>query len=93
MANVFVVKNEYEADIKVLKVSYNFQADLLFYEVDQDYNATRDELWYFVKNEYDPSIKIFWVDYEYQADLKVFEVEYDHQAGWNRSHPLESKLD
>ena len=56
---IFSVKYDYQADIKVYVVSYSYQADLKVYKVSSSYQADEDGLWYFT-------------DYDYQADKKVY---------------------
>ena len=71
---MFVVKHEYQADLKIFKVNQPYQAE------------GNSGLWHFVGQEYLSNKKIFFVDYEYQADLKVFFVNYKYLSGWRNSN-------
>ena len=61
MAKVFVVKQDYQADVKCFKVDHEYQADLLVYVVDQDYKAKTDATWFYATNDYQATTKIYWV--------------------------------
>lgn len=85
--NIYEVKYDYQADVKVKVVDYDYQADLLVYITDYDYQATgKDQYWFFTKYDYQADTKVYFVDYDYQADVKIFYVKYDYQAKWNNSN-------
>ena len=66
---VFSTVKSYQADIKVFKVSW-------------EYEIKRNQgLWFFVDQEYKSEKNIYFVDYPYQADLKIYFVDYKYQAG------------
>ncbi len=85
---VYVVKYDYQADIKVFVCDYDYQADLKVYKVKYDYQANDDGKWYFTDYDYQADKKIFFTDYDYQADLKIYFVDYDYQAGWNNKSKM-----
>ena len=56
-ANIFVVKQKYQADVKVFIVKHKYQADLLVYTVDHKYKSkSSDALWFFVKHKYQSDV-------------------------------------
>ena len=83
--NIYKVKYEYQADVKVFVVQYQYQADLLVYEEEYEYAAKgKDEIWHYVNYAYQANAKVYFVDYEYQADVKIYYVKYKYQAGWQK---------
>jgi hypothetical protein len=82
---IYVVDQEYKADVKVFVVKHNYQANLLVYKVDQEYKSkSHDGLWFFVKHKHKADVKIYFVKYEYKADVKIKYVKQKYQAKWNK---------
>ena len=92
MAKIYVTDKERKADAEVFLVKNDYQADLLFYEESKDYKAKGDELWCFVDQERKADFIIYWTDKEYKADLKVFKVDKDYKAKWKKSHAFKSRI-
>ena len=91
MAKIYV-SNSSRADAKVFMTDRDYQADLLFCEVDKEYQAKGDALWCFVDKSHQADFTICWVDKEYQADLKVFKVSQSYKAKWKESHKLRGRI-
>jgi len=92
MAKIFVVDRENKATVKAFAVSKDYQADLIWCEVDREYNAKGDALWFFVDRDNKATTKLFWVDKEYKADLKVFKTDKTYNAKWKKSHKMQNRL-
>ena len=84
---------QYDA-VKCFKVNEEYEADLLVFEVKEEYQAIGDDAkWCYVNDEYRASTKVHWVDQEYSADLKIYLVKEEYQAGWRKKeHKLRYKL-
>ena len=67
-------------------VDSQYDADLLVYKVDSQYNAgNNDGKWFFTDSQYDAKKKIFFTDSQYDADLKIYFVSSQYNAGWSDS--------
>ena len=91
MAKVYVVNQPHEATAKVFATQYKHEADLLYTEVDQAYQANGDTNWYFVTQPHEATVKIYWVRQSHEAELKVFKVA-SHRAEWRSSNTLRNRL-
>ncbi|MDR1016691.1 MAG: DUF6150 family protein [Coriobacteriales bacterium] len=78
--------------MKVFAEQNEWQADLLYYIVDNDWQAEGDEKWFYVANEWEATVKIFWTPNEWEADLKVYREENEWQAKWQNSNAWQNRL-
>ena len=71
---------------KIYSTENEYQADLKVYKVSRPYEAKKNVgLWYFTNMSYDSDKKIYFCENEYEADIKVFFVDYKYQAKWKNS--------
>ena len=52
MANIYVVKDAYKADVKAFQVDDAYKADIIPVIVNDEYKAKDDLHWYYVDNGY-----------------------------------------
>ena len=74
--------------MKVFVVDNEYQADVVVYRTDKEYRAKDTEnkgIWFFTDKAYRADKKIFFVDHEYQADLKVYFTDKEYRAGWKNN--------
>jgi hypothetical protein len=85
--NIFEVKYQNQADVKIFRVEYENQADLCVYVAEYANQAKgEDAIWHYVEYANQADAKIFFVEYANQADLKVYFVKYQNQAKWKKSN-------
>ncbi len=65
---------------------------MLYYIVDQEYNAKGDALWFYVDQDFQATCKIFWVNQDYQADVKVCKIDQEYRAKWNSNNKFQSRI-
>lgn len=94
MARVYVADNKHESSvIKVYRVGSKYDADLLFYETDNKYDADdKDEIWYFVDSKYEATALLYWVDNKYDADILVYKVDSKYDAQWRTNNNFITRL-
>lgn len=92
MAKVYVCGKESDADVKIFAAKNDFEADLLYCDVSQEYQAKGDALWFFTDRDSRASVKVFWTDQKHKADLNVFKVKEAYKAKWRKSHKWTNRL-
>lgn len=94
MARIYVSDDRFDSKvIKVYRVDSKYDADLLFFETDNKYDAdNKDEIWYFVDNKYDATALLYWVDSKYDADVLVYKVDSKYDAEWRTNHQFVTRF-
>lgn len=87
MAKIFIVKRDYEADVKAVKVDSQDEADILVFVDKAGAKAIGDAHWYYVGSEFACTAKVFWAERDYPGAVKVFFVGEASEAKWIRDHP------
>ena len=92
MAKIYVTDRKCSNEVKIFSVDHEYQADLIFFEVNYQNQAKGDELWYFVDYQNEADTTVRWVDHDYDADLKVYKARHQYQAKWKKSHKLRNRI-
>ena len=93
-ACIYVVDNQYDADVIAYEVNNFFSSDVCAFVADNDlYDYRGDEIWHYTEDADDPhAVKLYWTDEPMLANLKVYFVRYAIDARWQGNHPLQFNL-